>query len=195
MVTKKLEYVPIIWLQGQKTLYFWPKNQFFPTLRPYNPLFWPQTDSAQWDHIFPISSGNSGYLRFSGRCPFGRSAGRFLAPIAQNGPFFRLKMLFFLCYAYITHFFGLRQTRLNGIIPSPYPQVTLDAFGFPVDAHLAGWRAVLWPNCQKSTLFGSKKCCLLRPKCCDLGNNKTCTGKNMPLHFCIRLTHEDHCIK
>ena len=87
MVTKKLEYVPIIWLWGQKTLYFWPKNQFFSTLRPYNPLFWPQTDPAQWDHIFPISSGNSGYLRFSGRCSFGRLAGRFLATIAQNGPF------------------------------------------------------------------------------------------------------------
>ena len=28
MVTKNLEYVPIIWLWGQKTLYFWPKNQF-----------------------------------------------------------------------------------------------------------------------------------------------------------------------
>ena len=95
MVTKNLEYVPIIWLWGQKTLYFWPKNQFFSTLRPYNPLFWPQTDPAQWDHIFPISSGNSGYLRFSGRCPFGRSAGRFLAPIAQKWPFLGWKCYFF----------------------------------------------------------------------------------------------------
>ena len=87
METKNLDYVPIIWLWGQKTLYFWPKNQFFSTLSPYNPLFWPHTDPTQWDHILPISSGNSGCLRFSGRCPFGRSAGRFLAPIAQNGPF------------------------------------------------------------------------------------------------------------
>ena len=49
----------------------------------------------QWNHIFPISSGNSRCLRFSGRCPFGRMAGRFLAPIAQKWPFFGLKMLFF----------------------------------------------------------------------------------------------------
>ena len=75
---------PIFWHQLPKMALFWAKNAIFSTLRPYNPLFWPQTDSAQWDHIFPISSGNSGYLQFSGRCPFGRSAGRFLATIAQK---------------------------------------------------------------------------------------------------------------
>ena len=31
--------------------------------------------------------GNSGYLRFSRSCQFDCSAGRFLVPIAQNGPF------------------------------------------------------------------------------------------------------------
>ena len=41
----------------------------------------------QWDHNFPTSWGNSGYLRFSGRRPFGCSAGRFMAPIAQSGLF------------------------------------------------------------------------------------------------------------
>ena len=117
-------------------------------LRPYNPLFWPQTNPAQWDHIFPISSGNSGYLRYSGRCPFGRSAGRFLV--------FGLKMLFFLRYAHITHFFGLRQTRLDGIISSPYPKVILDAFGFPVDARLFAWQAVFWHQLPKMALFWAK---------------------------------------
>ena len=67
--------------------HFCPKICFFSTLRPYNPLFWPQRHLTQWDYIFPMSSGNSGYIRFSCRCPLGRSAGRFLAPIAQNGPF------------------------------------------------------------------------------------------------------------
>ena len=94
MVTKKLEYVPIIWLCGQKSLNFWPKNQFFSTLRPHNPVFWPQTDPAQWDHIFTISSGNSGCLLFFGRCPFGCSAGRFRAPIDQNGPFWAENAIF-----------------------------------------------------------------------------------------------------
>ena len=81
----------------QKTAFlasFCPKICFFSTLRQYNPLFWPQRHLTQWDHIFPMSSGNSGYLWFSGRCPFGRSAGRFLAPIAQNGPFWPENLFF-----------------------------------------------------------------------------------------------------
>ena len=90
MVTKKLEYVPIIWLQGQKTLYFWPKNQFFSTLRPYDP------------------------------------------------------------------FFGLRRTRLNGIITSPCPEVTLDTFGFPVGARSAAQRAVFWHRMPKMAFFELK---------------------------------------
>ena len=55
-----------------------------------------------------------------------------------------------------------------------------------------GWLAGRFmAQLPKMTLFGSKKCCLLRPKCCDLGNKKTCSGKNTPLNFCIRLTHEE----
>ena len=50
------------------------------------PTFLGQTDLTQWGHISPISWGNFGYLRFSGRWPFGRSAGRFLVPIAQSDP-------------------------------------------------------------------------------------------------------------
>ena len=49
------------------------QNIYFSTLRPHNPLFWPQTDPTQWYHIFPMSWGNSGCLQFSGRCPFGCS--------------------------------------------------------------------------------------------------------------------------
>ena len=77
----------VFWPRLPKNGPFWAENAIFSTLCPYNPLFWPQTDPAQWDHIFPISQGNFRCLRFSGRCPFVRSAGRFLAPIAQNGPF------------------------------------------------------------------------------------------------------------
>ena len=49
-----------------------------------NQFFWAQTDPTQWDHNIPISWGNSGYLWFSGRCPFGCSAGRCMGPIAEN---------------------------------------------------------------------------------------------------------------
>ena len=51
------------------------------------PIFSAQTDPTQWDHKSPISWGSSEYLRFSGRWPFGCLAGRFMAAIAQRGPF------------------------------------------------------------------------------------------------------------
>ena len=61
------------------------------------------------------------------------------------GPFFVQKSAFFSLHSYNPLFFGLRRTQLNGIITSPYPEATLDTFGFPVGAHLAARRAVLGP--------------------------------------------------
>ena len=145
--------------------------------------------------------GNSGYLRFSVTCPFGCSAGRFLAPMAQNGPFWakkamqwpswrpncnRIKLpfwclvvmvtknlmpfekvwilapknafltrksVFFLRYSQITPLFHLRWTLLNGIITSTCPEVTLDAFGFPLGAHSTARRAIFWHRLPKMALF------------------------------------------
>ena len=76
---------------------------------------------------------------------------------AQNEPFGH-ENRFFLRYALKTHFFGFRQTRLNGIISSSYPEVTLDTFGFPVGARLAAQRADFWPRLPKMALFGPKIC-------------------------------------
>ena len=86
-----------------------------------------------------------------GRWPFGRSAGRFPA----TGPDFCPKICIFLRYAYITPFFWVGRTRLNGIISPPYPEVTLDNFGFPVGGRLAARRAVFRPRLPKVALFGS----------------------------------------
>ena len=72
------------------------------------------------------------------------------------------KISFFLRYAHITHFFGLRQTRLNGIISCPYPQVTLDAFCFLVGVHSAAQQAVFWHPLTKMALFGLKMLFFLR---------------------------------
>ena len=80
---------------------------------------------------------------------------------AHNDPFWH-ENRFFLRYALKTHFFGFRQTRLNGIISSSYPEVTLDTFGFPVGARLAARRAVFWPRLPKMALFGPKICFFLR---------------------------------
>ena len=86
-------------LQGAVRAHFWakkwPQNLIFLRYTYITRLFWSQTDPTQWDHNIPISWGNSGYLWFSGRWPFGRSAGRFSAPIAQNGPFWAQKRCFF----------------------------------------------------------------------------------------------------
>lgn len=56
-------------------------------LHLWNPHFSAQTDPTHLDHKSLIFWGNSGYLPFSDRWPFGRLAGRFVAPIAQSGPF------------------------------------------------------------------------------------------------------------
>ena len=52
--------------------------------------------------------------------------------------------------------FRVVRTRLNGIITSPYLEVTLDTFGFRVGAHSAVRQAVVWPQLPKITIFGPK---------------------------------------
>ena len=50
-------------------------------------------------------------------------------------------------------FFGVGRTRLNGIISPPYPEVTLDNFGFPVGGRLAARRAVFQPPGQNFAIL------------------------------------------
>ena len=56
------------------------------------------------------------------------------------------KICIFLRYTYIAQFFGVRRTRLNGIIRPLYPEVTLDTLGFLVGDCLAARLAVSWPR-------------------------------------------------
>ena len=79
---------------GRRGPFLARKSAFFLRYTHITPIFWGQTNPTQWDHKSPISWGNSGYLWFSGRWPFGRSAGRFSAPIAQSGPFWAQKWVF-----------------------------------------------------------------------------------------------------
>ena len=63
---------------------------------------------------------------------------------------------FFLRYTYETPIF-LGQTHRTGLITCPpYPEVTLDTFGFPVGGRLAARRAVSRPRLPKVALFGPK---------------------------------------
>ena len=154
MVTKKLEYVPIIWLQGQKTLYFWPKNQFF--LRYAHTTHFLGLKQTRLNGIIssPYPQVTLDTFGFPVDVRSAVQQAVFWPRLPKNGPFWAGNAIFStLCpyghsvekgqksglYGHITHFFGLRQTRLNGIISSPYPQVTLDAFGFLVCAPSAAW--------------------------------------------------------
>ena len=59
---------------------------------------------------------------------------------------------FFTLHPYNPHFFGVRRIRPNGILSPPYPEVTLDNFGFPVGGRLATRRAVFQPPGQNLTI-------------------------------------------
>ena len=62
------------------------------------------------------------------------------------------KISIFLRYTHITPIFGVRRIRPNGILSPPYPEVTLDNFGFPVGGRLATRRAVFQPPGQNLTI-------------------------------------------
>ena len=66
------------------------------------------------------------------------------------------KISIFLCYTYVAPLFWAHTDPIQWDHHFPILWGTLDAFGFPVDAHSAGWRAVLWPNCQKWPYLGPK---------------------------------------
>ena len=54
-------------------------------------------------------------------------------------------------------FLWLGRSRLCGMTTPPYPEGTLDTFGFLVGSRLATRRAVSWPRLPKVVLLGSKK--------------------------------------
>ena len=66
------------------------------------------------------------------------------------------KFCIFLRYTYETPIFSGQTHRTGPIISPPYPEVTLDNFGFPVGGRLAARRAVSWPRLSKVGLFGPK---------------------------------------
>ena len=71
---------------GPKNCIFEPfcawKSVYFLRYANLTPLFLLRWTRPNGIITSPMSWGNFGYLRFSGRCPFGCSAGRFLAQIA-----------------------------------------------------------------------------------------------------------------
>ena len=72
----------------------------------------------------------------------------------QKTAFWARKSVFFYATPIEPLFFGLRRTRLHGIISPPYPEATFDTFGFLVGGHLAARRTVLWLRLPKVAFFG-----------------------------------------
>jgi len=95
--------------------------------------------------------------------------------LGQKTAFSARNSAFFYATPMKPPFFRLGRSRLNGIISPPYPEVTLDTFGFPVGGRLAAWRAVSWPRLAKVALLGSKNA-LFGPKPIFCG--QPCKGFN-----------------
>ena len=73
--------------------------------------------------------------------------------MGRRGPFLARKSAFFYATPMKPPFFRVVRTRLNGIISPPYPEATLDNFGFPVGGRLAARRAVSWHLLPKMAFF------------------------------------------
>ena len=63
------------------------------------------------------------------------------------------KFCIFLRYTYETPIFLAQTDRTGPIISPPYPEVTLDNFGFPVDGRLGARRAGFWPFLGVGSLY------------------------------------------
>ena len=81
--------------QNQFRTIFGPKICIFLRYSLTTPNVWALVDPTRCDHNFPTYWGNSGYLWFSGRCPFNRLAGYYEASNGQNGSIWGQKCSFF----------------------------------------------------------------------------------------------------
>ena len=71
-----------------------------------------------------------------------------------QGQFFAQISAYFYATPMKPPFFWLGRTQLNGIISPPYPEVTLDNFGFLVGVRSAARRAVFRPPGWILAIFG-----------------------------------------
>ena len=85
----------------------------------------------------------------------------FVLTLLQGGPragcqdpFFAQNSAFFYATPMKPPFFWLGWTQLNWIISPPYPEVTLDNFGFLVGDNLAAQRAVFRPRGRILAILG-----------------------------------------
>ena len=74
----------------------------------------------------------------------------------KKSDIFGPKICIFLPYTHITPIFWAQTDPTQWDHETPYLEVTLDTFCFPVGGRLAVWRAVSWPLLPKVVLFEAK---------------------------------------
>ena len=118
---------------GPKMQFFGPKSIFLPKASNF---FVTIMTGQQKDNIFVLTPLHGG-----------PRAGR-------RGPILARNSAFFYATPMKPPFFRVVRTRLNGIISPPYPEATLDNFGFPVGGRLAARRAVFRPPGRNLAISG-----------------------------------------
>ena len=122
--------------------------------------FWPETIFL-WTPVQRIQQKNVVFLVYRHGGDKKNWTGTKKMDLGPKNCIFDQKFCIFLRYTYETTLFWLGRSRLNGMTTPPYPEVTLDTFGFPVGARLAARRAVLWPQLPKVALLGPKNAVFL----------------------------------
>ena len=132
--------------QNQFRTIFGPKICIFLRYSLTTPNVWALVDPTRCDHNFPTYWGNSGYLWFSGRCPFNRLAGYYEASNGQNGSIWGQKCSFLAqnqCFWDIIQSFWYHHVRT---------QIT-QLFC----VHCETWRAMGRPPGPKNSIFDPPK--------------------------------------
>ena len=114
-----------------------------------NLFFWTPVHRSQHKNVVFLVSGHGGDKQ-----SWTISKKKWIS--GQKTSFLTRNSAFFYATPMKPPFLWLGRSRLNGMTTPPYPEVTLDTFGFPVGARLATRRAVLWPQLPKVALLGPK---------------------------------------
>ena len=152
---------------GPKMQFFGPKSIFLPKASNF---FVTIMTGQQKDNIFVLTPLHGG--------PRG----------GRRGPILARKSAFFYATPIQPPFFWVGRTRLDGIISPPYPEVTLDNFGFPVGGRLAARRAVFQPPGRNLAILSNSHFPREVPLILDRGQ-RNLVGPSGPPKICSTLTN------
>ena len=123
---------------GVQKCCFWPKTIFL----------WTAVQRIQQKNVVFLVSGHGGDKK--------NWTGTKKMDLGPKNCILTKNSAFFYATPMKPPFFWLGRSRLNGMTTPPYPEGTLDTFGFLVGGRLAARRAVSRPRLPKVALFGPK---------------------------------------